>query len=426
LRQYAFRIYKLSSNHPFKEASRAIEAQLYLDRDSDLDSDATVTSEQRLTSKLLEGPLRQLQRIIESLHNVLSPHAEQIIHHSFRPWERKAPYNTTLSQHSKQEEAKRHKAYMESRLGGNLLAIYSDASALKDGTGIGVGLVAYDYAQDAQAVFSQIVNIGENQLVYNGELEGLALAFEYAAKVAAPLQEIRVHADNQAAIYRLHTPSDKPAQTWQLCCIKACKEVNSKGATISIFWVPGHEDITGNERADALAKQAAMLDFPHTEITSLAITGMRINQLSKRQWSRVLISATPAAILRNPGTYLAKFAWKSRMQLIIPMGTKREIDSAFHQLKIGHGYNRAYLHRIDKVDSPNCSCGAKQTPEHLLLSCRWYNSDCLILRQDLDNSPLTLPLLLHTRRRIEATLAFISRTRVGTRKWYLGLDQDLD
>jgi hypothetical protein len=169
-----------------------------------------------------------------------------------------------------------------------------------------------------------------------------------------------------------------------------------------------------------------MLDFPHTEVTSLAMTGMRIKQLAKRQWSRVLISATPAAILRNPGTYAAKFAWKSRKKLIIPMGTKREIASAFYQLKIEHGYNKAYLHRIDKVDSPNCSCGTKQTPEHLLLSCKWYNSDRQILRQDLDNSPLTLPLLLHTRRGIEATLAFISRTRVGTRKWYLGLDQDLD
>jgi alpha-mannosidase len=126
---------------------------------------------------------------------------------------KESSYNTTLSQYSKQEEAKRHKAYMESRLGDNLLAIYSDASALRDGTGIGVGLVAYDYAQDAQEVFSQILNIGENQIVYNGELEGLALAFEYAAKVATPLQEIRVHADNQAAIYRLRILSDKPAQT---------------------------------------------------------------------------------------------------------------------------------------------------------------------------------------------------------------------
>jgi ribonuclease HI len=232
---------------------------------------------------------------------------------------------------------------MESRLGDSLLAIYSDASALKDGTGIGVGLVAYDYAQDAQEVFTQILNIGENQIVYNGELEGLALAFEYAAKVATPLQEIRVHADNQAAIYRLHTPSDKPAQTWQLRCIKACKEVISKGATISIFWVPGHEDVTGNERADALAKQAATLDFPHTEITSLAMTGMRIKQLAKRQWSRALISATPAAILKNPSTYSARFAWKTSKKLIIPMGTKRELASAFYQLKIGHGYNKAYL-----------------------------------------------------------------------------------
>jgi ribonuclease HI len=104
--------------------------------------------------------------------------------------------------------------------------------------------------------------------------EGLAMAFEYAAKAATPMQEIRVHADNQAAIYRLRIPSDKPAQTWQLRCIKACKEVISKEATISIFWVPGHEDVTGNERADALAKQATMLDFSHTEITSLAMTGM--------------------------------------------------------------------------------------------------------------------------------------------------------
>jgi hypothetical protein len=108
------------------------------------------------------------------------------------------------------------------------------------------------------------------------------------------------------------------------------------------------------------------------------------------------------------------------------MGTKREIAGAFYQLKIGYGYNKAYLHCIDKVDSPNCSCGAKQTLEHLLLSSRWYNSDRQILRQDLNNSPLTFPLLLHTTRGIEATLAHIFCTRVGTRKWYLGLDQGLD
>jgi hypothetical protein len=69
-----------------------------------------------------------------------------------------------------------------------------------------------------------------------------------------------------------------------------------------------------------------MLNFPHTEITSLAMTGMSIKQLARRQWSQSLISATPAAILRNSSTYAAKFAWKSRKKLIIPICTKREID----------------------------------------------------------------------------------------------------
>jgi hypothetical protein len=106
LRQYALRIYKLPSNHPLKEASRAIEAQLYPEPGCDLDSDATETLDQRLTSKMLEESPRQLQQIVESIHNVFSPHSEQIIHHSFWSWKEKASYYTTLSQYSKQEEAK--------------------------------------------------------------------------------------------------------------------------------------------------------------------------------------------------------------------------------------------------------------------------------------------------------------------------------
>jgi hypothetical protein len=53
LKQYAFKIYKLPSDRLLKEDSRAIETQLYLDSDSDLESDATETSEQRLTGKML-------------------------------------------------------------------------------------------------------------------------------------------------------------------------------------------------------------------------------------------------------------------------------------------------------------------------------------------------------------------------------------
>jgi hypothetical protein len=144
-----------------------------------------------------------------------------------------------LSKLSKEEEAQEHTAYMSTRMGDSLLAIYSDTSYVQDGTGIRVGPAASDYAQQAREVFSQTLNIGESQIVYNEELEGITLAFEYAATVAVSSQEIRIHADNQAAIYRLRTPSDKPAQVWQLCCIRAANQVIRKGASISLHWVPG-------------------------------------------------------------------------------------------------------------------------------------------------------------------------------------------
>ncbi|KAF2626277.1 hypothetical protein BU25DRAFT_459803 [Macroventuria anomochaeta] len=55
------------------------------------------------------------------------------------------PYTVTLSQLPKDQEAKAHTAYMSTRLGDSLLAIYSDASSVQGGTGIGVGLTALDW-----------------------------------------------------------------------------------------------------------------------------------------------------------------------------------------------------------------------------------------------------------------------------------------
>jgi hypothetical protein len=140
----------------------------------------------------------------------------------------------------------------------------------------------------------------------------------------------------------------------------------------------------------------------------------------------VLTKSTTNAIHRHPNTYAAKYSWKTRKKLSVPMETRREIASAFYQLKIGHEYNKSYLFRIGKADSLLCSCGIIQTPEHLLLRYKWLNKDCRVLRQDLSNAHLTLPLFLHTKQGITATLAFITRTRVCTRKWHLEQDSDTD
>jgi hypothetical protein len=190
-----------------------------------------------------------------------------------------------------------------------------------------------------------------------------------------------------------------------------------------MHWVPGHKDVVGNERADSLAKAAAK-KTPSTYTTSLAMTGIKIKTLASQEWQQTLTKYTPQAIHHNPSTYAAQYSWRIRKKLSVPMGTRWETASAFYQLKLGHGYNKAYLYRIGKADSPCCSCGAQQTSDHLLLSCKWLNHNRRILRNNLCNVRLTLPLLLHTKQGIQATLAFISWTKVGTRKWHLGQDTD--
>jgi ribonuclease HI len=364
-----------------------------------------------------------MERLALSIHACLSDPEEHVIHDHFRPWQRLTPFETVISELSKDEEALAHSAYMVTRLGSNLLAIYSDASSVPKGKGIGVGLSARDYLQQGAEVHYDTTNLGKGQIVYNGELEGIAMAFEYAANVATAGQEIRIHADNQAAIYRLKCPSDKPGQAWQLRCFNAARRIESKNATVSLHWVPGHEDIEGNERADQLAKTAAMRHSTST-FTSLALTGIKIQNLTRQEWIKALNEHKYTAVKKNPRTYSAKFRWKIRKRLDIPIGTKRQLASTFYQLKMGHGYFKSYLARINKSDNSRCTCGANQTADHLLLSCKWYRRERRQLKETLRENNLTLPLLLHTKKGIAATLCFLEGTKVATRKWHLGQEEE--
>jgi hypothetical protein len=197
----------------------------------------------------------------------------------------------------------------------------------------------------------------------------------------------------------------------------------SKNATVSLHWVPGHEDIEGNERADQLAKAAAIM-HPTSNLTSLALTGIKIKDITHQEWIKVLQQYKDTAVKKNPNTYASKFRWRIRKRLSIPVGTKRKLASTFYQLKMGHGYMKAYLARIGKSDSSRCSCGAIQTADHLLLRCKWYRQERRRLKETLEEDNITLPLLLHTKKGIAATLCFLESTKVATRKWQLGQEEE--
>jgi len=396
LQKYAIRANQLASTHPITIAINRLK------------------STSPLGSKKPDQH-RQLHSITSSIPASNDGETERIIPYRFRPWDG-LNYTVTVSAKTKEDEAIAHNAYMHSRKeDSDFVAIYSDASKVPDGEGIGIGLVAYNTAQE---VHSEKTNIGESQLVYNGELEGIAKAFEYAAASARKDQEIHIYADNQAAIYRLQSLSDSPGQQWLLRCIKAAKRIQHKGATIHLRWAPGHTDVEGNERADYLAKEAAK-EEPSTTTISLAFIGTQIRAIQQREQHQEYQTYKKKAALANKQTYAATFLLKLSKTIQAPRETKREITSAFYSLKLGHGYFNSYLKRFKKRDSSLCRCGSPQTPKHLLLSCRLYKKERKSLQECLQHR-ITLPLLLHTRAGIEATIAFIESTRIGTRQWHLG------
>ncbi|KAH7559020.1 hypothetical protein BM1_03957 [Bipolaris maydis] len=352
LRQYAFRARKLAPSYPLNIA---------------------ITSNQG----------KQLERITRSISTALS------------------------------DDTKHHKELLEDEY---LLSIYSDASATKEGKGIGVGVAFY---KGASLIAYEKVNIGYNQLVYNGELEGITLGLEKAFDLADDYLEVRVYADNQAAIFRLKTASDYPGQEWQLRCTIAAEKLQEKGILPTIQWVPGHQGVIGNERADALAKEATKLD-PSSSRTSLAVIGTRIKQLGEREWLSYLGQYRRKAITLNPTTYAARYKWKTRKQIATPP-TSREASSAFYQLKLGHCYLRDFLFKRGKVDSKVCPCNyrATQDPAHILLSCTLYK-EARKKMQETTKDPLSLAFLLDTTVGVQATIAFIKETRAATQAWYKG------
>ena len=127
---------------------------------------------------------------------------------------------------------------------------------------------------------------------------------------------------------------------------------------VTLQWVPAHCGLAENERADALAKQAATL--PQGAVPSDARSLTRaVHRTATRQWRE-----------NWPDSFF-KTIFGSTLPLPIP-GEDREAAISVHQLRAGHwGRSLQYLHRIGCHPSVAClQCPDKRCPAALCAVCR--------------------------------------------------------
>lgn len=383
-----------------------------------VDNSSDSESENRLKSGL-----NQINRLIGSISNIVDLNSlEPIKHFYFAPWQRELPYSVYISKEPKDIEAKLHLQYLKSISNSNIKTIYTDGSQTQSGKGIGLGFAVFSHSTTyipTIPIYKEYSNIGNSAIVYNGELEGVTRALEYAISIVKRGEKVIVYTDNQAGLLRLKTPSDSPGQSQQIRAIKATKAIIALGAKVELIWVPGHTDILGNDIADKLAKKATTIR-PLVEETSFAYLGIQINKLKTQDIFNILSLQKPSKYLDS---YTSTYTWKISKKISLPLGIKRELASSFFQLKLGHGYIKSYLYRLKLVANNKCKCGRIETTKHLLLDCSLFIGQRKALlkrvRDKIEVRVLTLPLLLHTKAGIESTLVFLKETSICTRKWHL-------
>ena len=190
---------------------------------------------------------------------------------------------------------------------------------------------------------------------FTAELVGISLAVTLAEQTDA--RSIIVATDSQSSIQALTKPyaSDQTIRNIQ-------NDILHSGKSFGLCWTPSHVGIRGNEKADALAKDALnddsstiTLDVPRTDVKS------QIKKQAKLSWSHEWRSIQNNMKLRSitdstrllPNAFCKNRGW----------------ERALCRLRIGHS-RLTHTYLMNGSSPPECEhCGDTITVLHVMIEC---------------------------------------------------------
>ncbi|KAG9220041.1 hypothetical protein CCMSSC00406_0007901 [Pleurotus cornucopiae] len=311
------------------------------------------------------------------------------------------------------EEAKRRESADKTRV-----KIYTDGSGYKGQIGAAAVMM-----RDGRQVGRLKMNLGSDKecIVYNGECAAIILAMELIRRQTG-LAEASIYVDNQAAIIAMGSRKAVPGSyllDYAHEVYKAARRRNA-GIKVTICWVPGHEDVEGNERADTAAKEAAEgrvsareklpgilqgdAAIKKSKSALLQAFGGRLKNRAQRGWR-----------LSERYGRMAELGMKktSKAHQNALAGMSRQHASVITQLITGHAPLNKHLHRIGGVPSPMCSaCGIyEETVAHYLAKCTAHRAARERLRARIGPAAMDANRALASTKHYPALLEYVARTR---------------
>lgn len=155
-------------------------------------------------------------------------------------------------------------------------------------------------------------------------------------------------------------------------------DIKKQQKKVELFWIKAHAGLVGNERADVLAKDAALKNKtkPNYDRCPVSFVKRQIRLETLDEWNRRYRGGETAAVTK---LFLpdAVQAFKI-IRDIRPTGV-------LTQVMTGHGGFSEYLHRFKCKGSPACLCGPEieETVMHILTECPIYGRKRLDIEYEI-------------------------------------------
>ena len=207
---------------------------------------------------------------------------------------------------------------------------------------------------------------------FRAEMVALRSALESLLESPRTTEEpLIICTDSQSALASLRAGPAAQTTPLGIAIWQSLKELATNGRTIHLQWVPSHCGIQGNERVDAIAKEASEMDQE-----TAAVDVRTVHRAAARFARARTIQAWPA------GWYRALMG--SRLPPGVTGGDRASAVEV-HQLRAGHWPGSTqWRHRVGQsgtrlcaqCSDPRCSAALcpvcreeADTPEHVLLRC---------------------------------------------------------
>ena len=220
------------------------------------------------------------------------------------------------------------------------LKIYTDGAK-----NLGVGSAFFIPQLKVEKAFS----ISKHCSSFTAEISAILGALGWA--VDQRHQKILIASDCLSALQTLEKKHQENFLTTRIANLQ--HRYRNWGREVTFIWIPSHCGIRGNEKADELAKSAAVKEGIDKKIpVTTREAGGIFYEICKTKWNTRYQESTT-------GNHY-KTIQPSVFRSVDVQNMSRKYQTILFRLQSGHCNLRAHLHRIGKSDSPNCiNCGRR-------------------------------------------------------------------